>query len=122
MPNMTAVDFAYRLLCAYNLAYSVTVATEEGGPRSRCTDPALAEGRNRFAAPRAGDQALAAAFERVFSNQGWCFEFQNDIVPHVPPADGFWCVLREAFTGIATALTPTGPRRSTRSPANRNAR
>jgi hypothetical protein len=42
-----------------------------------------------FAAPRTGDQAFAAAFDQLLPGV-FRFEYQDDIVPHVPPATGAW--------------------------------
>jgi predicted lipase len=42
-----------------------------------------------FAAPRAGDTAFASAFNQRVANV-WRFEYQDDLVPHVPPATGAW--------------------------------
>jgi len=64
-----------------------------------------------FAAPRAGDPAFASAFDQRVS-QVWRFEYQDDLVPHVPPATGAWLhmlqgmhVLHEVFPAEAPHLT-----------------
>ena len=53
-----------------------------------------------FAAPRAGNHEFAAAFDRAFTNRARRFEFQDDIVPHLPPSEGFWFALQEAFNNV----------------------
>ena len=49
-----------------------------------------------FGAPRAGNLGFAAAFEDNLAGRAWRFEYRNDIVPHLPPAENFWFALREA--------------------------
>jgi hypothetical protein len=64
-----------------------------------------------FAAPRVGDTAFASAFDQRVPNV-WRFEYQDDLVPHVPPATGAWLqmlkgmhVLHEVFPAEAPHLT-----------------
>jgi hypothetical protein len=60
-------------------------------------DPALLPAAvHTFGAPRAGNAAFAQAFERTFRGRAWRFEYQNDVVPHLPPAEGAWFAAREA--------------------------
>jgi hypothetical protein len=42
-----------------------------------------------FAAPRAGDGAFVQAFNRMIP-ACWRFEYQDDLVPHLPPETGGW--------------------------------
>jgi len=63
-----------------------------------------------FAAPRTGDAAFASAFNQRVPNV-WRFEYQDDLVPHVPPATGAWLnmlkgmhVLHEVFPAEAPHL------------------
>jgi len=64
-----------------------------------------------FAAPRAGDSAFASAFDQRVPHV-WRFEYQDDLVPHVPPATGAWLhmlkgmqVLHEVFPAEAPHLS-----------------
>jgi hypothetical protein len=50
-----------------------------------------------FAAPRAGNHEFAMAFDRQFPATAWRFEFQDDIVPHLPPTEAAWFALRAAL-------------------------
>ena len=50
-----------------------------------------------FAAPRAGNRTFANALEGVLAGSAWRFEFQDDIVPHLPPTEGLWFALRSAL-------------------------
>ncbi len=63
-----------------------------------------------FAAPRTGDRAFAAAFDQLLAGV-LRFEYQDDIVPHVPPATGAWLsslkgmqLVQHAFPGEAPHL------------------
>ncbi len=42
-----------------------------------------------FAAPRAGNGAFVAAFNKIIP-ACWRFEYQDDLVPHLPPETGGW--------------------------------
>src|SRR5262249_493094 len=60
-----------------------------------------------FAAPRTGDTAFARAFDQRVPRV-WRFEYQDDLVPHVPPATGAWLhmltgmrLMHEAFPAEA---------------------
>jgi hypothetical protein len=64
-----------------------------------------------FAAPRTGDTAFASAFDQRVPHV-WRFEYQDDLVPHVPPATGAWLqmlkgmqVLHAVFPAEAPHLT-----------------
>ena len=43
-----------------------------------------------FAAPRVGDQAFALAYDANLKSQTFRIEYQDDIVPHIPPHTGSW--------------------------------
>lgn len=53
-----------------------------------------------FAAPRAGNHAFARAFERALAGRVWRFEYQDDLVPHLPPSEGAWFALRSALLEV----------------------
>ncbi|MDD1650739.1 MAG: lipase family protein [Methylococcaceae bacterium] len=53
-----------------------------------------------FGAPRAGNLDFAAAFQSAFGGSAWRFEYQDDIVPHLPPSENFWLALQEAVSRL----------------------
>lgn len=53
-----------------------------------------------FAAPRVGDHDFAAAFDRALADRAWRFEYQNDIVPLLPPSESFWGTLRQTLGSL----------------------
>ena len=57
-----------------------------------------------FAAPRAGNHTFANAFEGVLAGSVWRFEFQDDIVPHLPPTEALWFAVRSALRGTGSSL------------------
>ncbi|MBM4200625.1 MAG: lipase family protein, partial [Gammaproteobacteria bacterium] len=59
-----------------------------------------------FAAPRAGNHVFAQTFDRTFADRAWRFEFQNDLVPHLPPTEGVWFALQSALAGTAAGREP----------------
>jgi hypothetical protein len=60
-------------------------------------------GVHTFASPRAGNRSFAHTFEDVLADSTWRFEFQDDIVPHLPPSEGFWFAMRSGLTGAGSA-------------------
>jgi hypothetical protein len=58
-----------------------------------------------FAAPRAGNHQFASAFDQTFANLAWRFEFQDDFVPHLPPAEGLSFAFRAALHEVVADLT-----------------
>jgi hypothetical protein len=61
-----------------------------------------------FAAPRTGDQAFATAFDQVLPGT-LRFEYQDDIVPHVPPATGAWLSSLEGMQRLQHAFPSEAP-------------
>lgn len=57
-----------------------------------------------FAAPRSGNRQFAEAFALAFPDHAWRFELHDDIVPLLPPSEGFWSSLRGA---LATIVKPS---------------
>lgn len=55
-----------------------------------------------FAAPRTGDRELAQAFECTFPNRAWRFEFQDDIVPQLPPSGEDWSALQHTLRKLGS--------------------
>lgn len=54
-----------------------------------------------FAAARCGDGDFADACDGRFAGKLWRFEFQNDIVPHLPPSFGVvWDVITHVVPGL----------------------
>lgn len=43
-----------------------------------------------FAAPRVGNQTFALEYDAAYKNKTFRIEYQDDIVPHVPPHTGSW--------------------------------
>ena len=61
-----------------------------------------------FAAPRSGDQAYAAAFNQVVGNA--CrFEYQDDLVPHLPPDTGAWLKVLKGMHAVQDAFPLEAP-------------
>jgi hypothetical protein len=60
-------------------------------------------GVHTFAAPRAGNHSFANAFEDVFAGSAWRFEFQDDVVPHLPPTEGLWFAVRSGLLAADSA-------------------
>jgi hypothetical protein len=60
-----------------------------------------------FAAPRAGDGAFVAAFNNLIP-ACWRFEYQDDLVPHLPPETGGWLThLGDFQSAEPTHVLPT---------------
>ncbi|MCU0734789.1 MAG: hypothetical protein MUF20_04575 [Methylotetracoccus sp.] len=69
-----------------------------------------------YAAPRTGNHGFAEAFIRAFPDRAWRFEFQDDVVPQLPPSEEFWSTVRETlmrltndYKGRGEALSPASP-------------
>lgn len=55
-----------------------------------------------FGAPRAGNSIFAATLDHTFSGKAWRFEYRDDLVPHLPPAEPLWLILRETVSHLLT--------------------
>ena len=53
-----------------------------------------------FGAPMTGNGEFASAFLSLFGHSAWRFEYQDDLVPHLPPSDSLWSTLRGAIIGV----------------------
>jgi triacylglycerol lipase len=62
-----------------------------------------------FAAPRTGDQAFATAFDHLLPGV-LRFEYQDDMVPHVPPATGAWLSSLKGRQLVQHAFPSEAPR------------
>lgn len=60
-----------------------------------------------FAGARAGDKGFADAFDATFPGKAYRFEYQDDIVPHVPPSNrDVLQVFNSLGGGLPSALRP----------------
>ena len=83
----------------------------KGGALAQLAALRLAEGGHglrpaavhTFAAPRAGNHTFANAFEAVLAGSAWRFEFQDDLVPHLPPTEALWFAVRSALQGTESS-------------------
>ena len=57
-----------------------------------------------FAAPRVGDAAFAAVFDDKLKSSTCRFEYQDDIVPHLPPHTGGWVEFLGAMKVVKVKL------------------
>lgn len=72
-------------------ALATLAAMKLAGAGVRALEPA---GLCTFGAPQTGNHAFATAFDQSFSGQAWRFEYQDDIVPHLPPSASLWLALK----------------------------
>lgn len=61
-----------------------------------------------FAAPRPASCEFAEDFARTFGTSACRFEFRNDIVPMLPPSEGFWSACRQALNVVVPQSAGTG--------------
>jgi len=59
-----------------------------------------------FASPRVGDTDFAARFNATL-NEVWRVEYQDDIVPHLPPETGTWVSLVDKLRSVIPHVTPS---------------
>lgn len=72
-------------------ALATLAAMKLAGAGARALKPA---GVCTFGAPQTGNHAFATAFDRNYSGRAWRFEYQDDIVPHLPPSASLWLALQ----------------------------
>jgi hypothetical protein len=60
------------------------------------------DGVYTFAAPRAGNQTFALEYDAKYKDNTYRIEYQDDVVPHIPPQTGAW------IQSIQTAQTIRG--------------
>jgi hypothetical protein len=58
-----------------------------------------------FAAPRVGDATFASRFN-VMLGEAWRLEYQDDLVPHLPPETAAWAALVDKLRNVMPHVTP----------------
>jgi Lipase (class 3) len=58
-----------------------------------------------FAAPRVGDAAFASRFNAMLG-EVWRLEYQDDLVPHLPPETAAWAALVDKLRSVMPHVTP----------------
>ena len=58
-----------------------------------------------FAAPRVGDQVFALAYDASLKKLTFRFEYQDDIVPHIPPHTGCWLQTLQSAGKISAVVS-----------------
>ncbi|MFC5473528.1 lipase family protein [Paraherbaspirillum soli] len=66
-----------------------------------------------YAAARAGDRAFADAFDRMVKTgaikEAYRFEYQDDLVPHLPPETGAWRGVQKGLTSVQSKFPTEAP-------------
>ena len=66
-----------------------------------------------YAGARAGDDAFAKAYDQMVKNgniqEALRFEYQNDLVPHLPPSTSSWRVIQQGLTLIHNKFPLAAP-------------
>jgi hypothetical protein len=77
-----------------------------GAYRAAMTAAVVPSAIYTFAAPRVGDAAFASRFNATL-DEVWRLEYQDDLVPHLPPETAAWAALVDKLRSVMPHVTPS---------------